>query len=525
MQTFLTPYPLPWNFTDSVTYINNSFNLWNDPHTFHQISQQKFQLDFTDHFEKSVGCLCRKVRSHFEHLATAFIVKYIPQPSNLLLADGSRRPIKLLLLTAAHVYSSPFSDEEIQDGVFFTLSPTLSDPTFATYSKFRVKRLFTFEPFRTEDPQIDPITHHEFMLPQDVELLAVLETDPQHELRVNDNHFSPLEFQALDHHNPPKQSCVIVGYPAKLHKKHIDIWAPIIGRDLDLQMTAENICESQSSEVMRVFSSGEVIDANKTCMAVTCSTWAGMCGGPICILSKDGKSLKFCGVYNGSAAAPFQALLSKMFYCFQRRNVKMCMGDIPRMPDVNQTKDQLLWVSLLSSFLSKWGRLPLHFGNLFEDLDSTFRNSLYFVEKAGRNVQHNLGVCGGSRFENIMKGLEELKLNSESGVDKVLEFKGLEEIGPDPAFTKEELKRNFQRFLNEGIHAERTKFIFKTEGINVLIWGLERDLHDFISYFGRNKSQKKANGKFKKLWLKFCEIFEILIPVLNNENKYYSVCL
>jgi len=79
--------------------------------------------------------------------------------------------------------------------------------------------------------------------------------------------------------------------------------------------------------------------------------------------------------------------------------------------------------------------------------------------------------------------------------------------------------------LNEGIHAERTKFIFKTEEINVLIWGLERDFHNFIRYFSINKSQKKANGKFKKLWLKFCEIFEILIPVLNNENKYYSVCL
>jgi len=59
---------------------------------------------------------------------------------------------------------------------------------------------------------------------------------------------------------------------------------------------------------------GNILDSNTTCAAIDCSTWTGMSGRPICVLSTDEQSLVFCGVYNGSDALPFQVLIEKILF-------------------------------------------------------------------------------------------------------------------------------------------------------------------------------------------------------------------
>ena len=337
-------------------------------------------------------------------------MRHLPQRSNLLI-DNSR--VKALLVTAAHVYSSPLSSQDLTGDIFFTLSPSLEDATLDTYSKFRVERLLAFDSSAGE-PQIDPLLGYQYMVPQDIELLAVLEEDPGHQVAANGNDFRPLEHQSLAALNRRGAglACIIVGYPGRLTDDYPKLWAPIIGRNSQLQGPAKDVGHAQLRDPTRAFSRGEIIRANDTCVAVNCSTWQGMSGSPICILSNDRRRLDYCGVYNGSAALPLQALVSKILFSLQGKPFQLTPDDIPRTPvygadqllyqrpedrDRYRVRSKLLWAHIMHQLLLILLE-DVTLAGLLRNLNDPLKLLLSFAESIGINVEHNLGVCGGGRF-------------------------------------------------------------------------------------------------------------------------------
>lgn len=70
------------------------------------------------------------------------------------------------------MFTSPFDEASIE--VYFTLASTLTPDILDTYSKFRVRRLFDFNPFEGE-AQSDPLLNNHYMLPQDIEIIVILD--------------------------------------------------------------------------------------------------------------------------------------------------------------------------------------------------------------------------------------------------------------------------------------------------------------------------------------------------------------
>ena len=257
---------------------------------------QKYQgevvFDLSEVISKSIGVLYST-----GYMASAFVVN---TPNNLKTTDGSE--VKALLLTAAHVFSNLLLDEQEPIEWFFSLAPDYTkEVNQPEYTSFKVHHVFAHLPFKSSKPQIDPITDNHYMLPDDVDIIMIIENDPMTIQRVKGNDLEALKYAKLPQEQKPHQvsDCFIIGYPSRLVEANRDLWAPLIlSKRIDLELSFTKDFYSLTSQ--RSFASGHLIGRNETCAAITCSTWSGMSGGPLCQLSEDKKSLTFYGIYNGS---------------------------------------------------------------------------------------------------------------------------------------------------------------------------------------------------------------------------------
>lgn len=501
------------HFADIVVYQQGKFNMWDNANDFGAHSIAAFQHDYTNLLTRSTGCLLiRADNGEYDLYASAFVVKHFPANSHVQLPDASR--VKALLLTAGHVFTSPFSTDGALVDLFFTLSPTPKAPDINNYSKFRVQRIFQFDLFQGQQ-QDDPLLNYPFMLPEDVELLAILENDQNHipGLVANIDVFEELEFEAWNESRTGElRNCVVVGYPSALEKKRdfVSLWAPAAFDNPGRTQQVAALIPPNGTQ--RVFSVGTVRGSNANCIAVSSSTWAGMSGGPICVRSENRPDrLVFCGVYNGSAAVPFQSLISKILFSLQGVNVNITLADIPRSPNATSRPEHLVWMITLQKFLELMTRGYNGHIDFINRLNMPIREFLVDAAAAGMDVQHNLGVKGGNRFTNIITGLAAIM---PGGANPHTLNCNLPTWNGNPNFVNANLKTRTDHFWENGITRKtKTLRIFTTDAY-ALACKLISDLKTFKEKLRANpqyplerihrKFERKILPRFRKIlqmWL------------------------
>ena len=387
---------VPLHCLDVITYddCNKQFRVWMQEETFHQESINKFGQDFTESLKKTVGCLVADSTTGWLQIGTAFIVK-VPEANTLSFEDSK---IKALLLTSAHVFTKPFSISGDCPELHFTLAPNLRPATLDSYSKYKIRKLFQFEPFQSNS-FIDPESKTPFMMPDDVEIIAIMENDPDHKMKTLGNEFIALEYNHKI--EDEKLPVLVVGYPGAFTRATTEQFAPIISNQLQLANEANDL-RSKLLAGFRVFSIGEILGYNDTCIAFTSSTWQGMSGGPLCVYSEEKKKLCFCGVYAGSAAVIFQSFLSKLMFCLQGHPISLQKDDLPKLPMRHEeTLGLKFWLYALRKVF-----LPLcncsDLGQYARALEESVSNLLSLSESHNYSVEHNLAIIGGERFNDVI---------------------------------------------------------------------------------------------------------------------------
>ena len=302
---------------------------------------------------------------------------------------------------------------ENQDDLFFSLSPSISE--LNQYSIFKVTRILKYFPFEDGErfkDQIDPMTKNKYFFPNDVDIFGIVEQSLETVIRAQGNTFKNLKFANIQ--IADKQECFLVGYQGEVNNYNLDIAAPITTVNSNLV----NLIPNFSSIPTRKFSPGQILASNETCFAVSCSSWMGMSGGPLCLLKKknDGKKkLYFCGIYNGSAATIFQNYIGKVLYKLQ--GVAHCSLTFQDLPKPHPShKGYLLWCKILYNLLGILMKQYYNWKDFAREMSTFARKILLFSEKFGFPVEHNLIIRGGNRLTALLKGLARIfdfKINAK----------------------------------------------------------------------------------------------------------------
>lgn len=391
----------PIHCCDTLIYCKGIFNPL--------LSEAEFQAQYKNipkrNFEKlqnSIGCLLKKetFTQKFIHFATGFLVHV---PNKELTLQGQK--IKGLILTAAHVHTNPFLDD-INEDIFFSLCPDVNTQ-LNNYTIYKATRMFEFEPFPGKS-FVDPLTKNPYIMPNDIDIFALL--DGSIVIQNNEgNKLDFLKYKPLDHlYQAPDKSCFVIGYVGSL-MTNLALIAPILQKDSTLKSKIQTKIDFHAKN----FAPGELLSKNSTCGCVSSSTWPGMSGGPLIFLSENKKKEEkfyFAGLYNGSGAAIFQSWIGKILFALNGHLVNFEKEDKPTRPCDTQ-KGNLFLVKTLNDFCSTLRQIKNRpFGLFSHDCSNFARNVLAISESCDFDISHNLVLCGGDRFDLIMKGISKLEL-------------------------------------------------------------------------------------------------------------------
>lgn len=402
MEDWIDPSPL--HCLDVIVYENNHFNLFRDEGDFlNEFPQQRHQ-NISEIFSTSIGSLLRGEAP----CGTAFVVNI---PSFKVEFDG--KAVKAFLLTAAHVFENPLEIEH-NDNMLFTLAPKITQDILLTYTTFQVKRILKNIPFSSGKPQSDPITKYPYMFPDDVELLAILEGDSGTTLRTQGNKLNALPYRPA---NPNHPEYFLIGYPGLLPPKNLATWVPILAKRQDLEPQVSTMTERH--EIKKLFAPGRLKKMNESCLAISCSGFSGMSGGPVCFQDGNDGEVFFCGLYNGSAALPFQFFFSKVLAAIKGYPINLTEFDYPSR-NLNTVKETLFYASVFYEFIKQTSSLT--FDQFLDNMSCLVRGTLNLAAKYEMPVEHNLALIGGESFEAIIAGLKKMEATEKSNECKINDF-------------------------------------------------------------------------------------------------------
>ena len=440
-------YPAsPIHLMDTLTYNGSTFNPLFTSNEF-AAKFQSIKGEMLSTIENSVGCIMTKENNGFQHHATGFIVS---NPLNETFFNNEK--IKFCVLTAAHVSLNPFNPEPAQD-LYFTLCPDLS--LISTYSVLKLNPVFEFKPHSGDIGFEDPQTHSQILLPDDVDLFVVFETDPENEIRSNGIFYQELHYKSHKEAQfyDDKLNCVLSGYPGQIPKKNVALGAPIIGKDLKLGQLIDPALNKQFAK--KKIAPGSICNFNDHLISISCSSWAGMSGGPLCIVALNEhheKQIFFTGVYNGSAAVIFQNFVGKLLFRLQGYDISLSLNDVDEPnPSIN---GYILWCqSCLNIFRILIQCSNPNTNNFVEEILHNIRLNLGLYERYGFEIEHNLVIHGGRRFNSLIEGFKLLNLKDEEMKKAISEPRKKIKTGE----SEKEAKLQIEHFFKELTFLKNTR--------------------------------------------------------------------